>query len=43
MNNIFIPAGSSATATLKSSETVRYQCCIHPWMHMTITPEDEQH
>jgi plastocyanin len=43
IDNIFIPAGGSATATLKSSETVRYQCCIHPWMHMTITPQDEHH
>lgn len=42
-DNIFIPAGTSASATLKSGETARFQCCIHPWMHVTITPEDEQH
>jgi hypothetical protein len=42
-DNIFIPAGGTANATLKSGGTVRYQCCIHPWMHVTITPKDEHH
>ncbi len=42
-DNIFIPAGTSATATLKSGETARFQCCIHPWMHATITPQDTHH
>jgi len=42
-NNIFIPAGGSASITLKSGETARFQCCIHPWMHLTITPQDEHH
>src|SRR5262249_57665989 len=42
-NNIFIPAGGSANMTLKSGETARFQCCIHPWMHLTITPKDEHH
>ena len=41
--NLFIPAGGSATMTLKKGETERFQCCIHPWMHATITPEDEHH
>jgi hypothetical protein len=42
-DNIFIPAGGTASATLKSDGAVRYQCCIHPWMHVTITPKDEHH
>ena len=42
-DNIFIPAGTSASATLKSGETARFQCCIHPWMHVTITPQDTHH
>jgi hypothetical protein len=41
--NIFIPAGGNASMTLKSGETGRFQCCIHPWMHTTITPRDEHH
>lgn len=42
-DNIFIPAGGTASASLKSAGTVRYQCCIHPWMHVTITEKDEHH
>jgi len=42
-DNIFIPAGTSASMTLKLGETARFQCCIHPWMHLTITPKDEHH
>ncbi len=42
-DNIFIPAGAGASAMLKSGETARFQRCIHPWMHVTITPQDEQH
>lgn len=42
-DNIFIPAGSTASTTLQPGETARFQCCIHPWMHVTITPKDEHH
>jgi|KBSMisStandDraft_5_1062788.scaffolds.fasta_scaffold28421_6 hypothetical protein len=42
-DNLFIPAGGSASMSLKSGETARFQCCIHPWMHLTITPKDEHH
>jgi hypothetical protein len=42
-DNIFIPAGANAQMTLKPGETARFQCCIHPWMHLTITPKDEHH
>jgi hypothetical protein len=34
-DNLFIPAGGSATHKA-SSETVRYQCCIHPWMRTVV-------
>jgi len=41
-DNIFIPAGG--TATVHEHEGVaRYQCCIHPWMRLTLTPRDEHH
>ena len=42
-DNIFIPAGGSASTTLDHGEVARFQCCIHPWMRITITPKDEHH
>src|SRR5207247_10347621 len=42
-DNILIPAGGSASTTLDHSEVARFQCCIHPWMRLTITPKDEHH
>jgi hypothetical protein len=42
-DNLFIPAGGSASATLKEGEVVRFQCCIHPWMRLTVTPQDQHH
>jgi len=41
--NIFIPAGGNATLTLEHEKVARYQCCIHPWMRITITPKDSHH
>jgi plastocyanin len=41
--NIFIPAGGSATLPLEHEVTAKYQCCIHPWMRTTITPKDQHH
>jgi hypothetical protein len=26
-----------------TGEVARFQCCIHPWMRVTITPKDEKH
>src|SRR5262249_16223192 len=37
--NIFIPAGGTATGHLEHGVTARYQCCIHPWMRLTITKD----
>ena len=37
-NNLFVPAGGSAeTPRLTKRGTVRFQCCIHPWMRSEIT------
>lgn len=41
--NIFIPAGGSATVQLDQEVVKRYQCCIHPWMRLTISPKDQHH
>ena len=37
-NNLFVPAGATVTGpTLTSRRTVKFQCCIHPWMKAEIT------
>ena len=37
-NNLFVPAGASAvTPALTKRGTVKFQCCIHPWMHAEVT------
>lgn len=41
-DNLFIPAGGSATVTERQGVAM-YQCCIHPWMRLTITPENVGH
>lgn len=41
--NIFIPAGGQATFSLEPQVVTRVQCCIHPWMRITITPKDQHH
>jgi plastocyanin len=41
--NMFIPAGGSATVQLDHEVVKRYQCCIHPWMRLTISPKDQHH
>jgi hypothetical protein len=42
-DNVFIPAGRTASVDLKSGETQRFQCCIHPWMRFTLTSEEKHH
>src|SRR5205814_8932493 len=42
-DNIFIPAGATETASLRHGVTARFQCSIHPCMHVTVTPKDERH
>jgi plastocyanin len=41
--NIFVSAGGSATVHLDHEVVKRYQCCIHPWMRLTISPKDQHH
>jgi len=37
--NIFIPAGGTATVHLEHGVTARYQCCIHLWMVLPLPPK----
>lgn len=32
-----VPAGGTSKAVALSPGTHKFQCCIHPWMHTTIT------
>ena len=32
-----VPAGGHSNAVTLSPGTHKFQCCIHPWMHTTIT------
>jgi len=37
-NNLFVPAGTMATGPMLTTPgTVKFQCCIHPWMHLEVT------
>lgn len=39
-NNIFLAAGAMANGPhVQGDEPVNYECCIHPWMRMTINPK----
>jgi hypothetical protein len=41
-NNLFIPAGGTATAsTQRQDDVTRYQCCIHPWMRLVVGQDDD--
>jgi len=42
-DNIFVPAGASTDVPLDQEVSVKYQCCIHPWMRLTITPRNLTH
>ena len=33
----FVPAGTNGTTQKLSKGVHKFQCCIHPWMHSTIT------
>lgn len=33
----FIPPGGTSSDEVEESGTERYQCCIHPWMRVTVT------
>ena len=37
-NNVFVPAGATVTGpAVTSRRTVKFQCCIHPWMKAEVT------
>jgi hypothetical protein len=42
-DNIFLGPGATATVSLDHELNAKYQCCIHPWMRLTITPHDTHH
>jgi hypothetical protein len=42
-DNIFLNPGDTVAVPLEHELNVKYQCCIHPWMRVTITPRDELH
>jgi hypothetical protein len=42
-DNVFLPGNANATGPLVSEgETAKFQCCIHPWMRMTVNAKDHQ-
>ncbi|HET9839939.1 MAG TPA: hypothetical protein VFR84_17055 [Candidatus Angelobacter sp.] len=42
-DNIFLPAGNSVDVPLDQEVNAKYQCCIHPWMRLTISPRNLTH
>ena len=42
-DNIFLGPGASATVVENHELNAKYQCCIHPWMRLTLTPRDTHH
>jgi len=42
-DNIFLAPGGGATVPLDHEVNAKYQCCIHPWMRLTISPRDQHH
>jgi hypothetical protein len=42
-DNIFLAGNASATGPLvPEGQTAKFQCCIHPWMRMTINTKKHQ-
>lgn len=39
-DNLFLPAGASASADVKEGKVVKFQCCIHPWMRITVNAKE---
>src|SRR5262249_54809376 len=43
-NNIFLPAGSTANGPhIGEDQAAKFQCCIHPWMRITVNADDDHH
>jgi hypothetical protein len=42
-DNIFLQGNASATGPqVAEGQTAKFQCCIHPWMRMTINAKEHQ-
>ncbi len=41
-NNIFLPAGTTMNGPHVGEDGAKFQCCIHPWMRITVNG-DETH
>jgi len=42
-DNVFLDANASATGPLVASkQSAKFQCCIHPWMRMTVNGKDHK-
>ncbi len=39
----FIPAGGTAQVSVPEGEDANFQCCIHPWMRMTVKADEHNH
>lgn len=39
-DNQFLPAGASVTAQVEEGDVAKFQCCIHPWMRITVNAKE---
>ena len=42
-DNIFISPGQTVDVPLDQEVNAKYQCCIHPWMRLTLSPRNLTH
>lgn len=42
-DNVFLNPGETVAVPLDHELHAKYQCCVHPWMRLTITPSDQNH
>ncbi len=41
--NVFVPANTNATGPLlREGQNAKFQCCIHPWMLMTVSTKEHE-
>jgi len=41
--NVFVPANTNATGPLlREGQNAKFQCCIHPWMRMTVNAKEQE-
>ena len=39
---MFLAPGATGTATVGEDQDAKFQCCIHPWMRMTVKGDEHQ-